>query len=101
MPELTKKEQIQLYVLRPLFMSAVAFVAIALFEVGWPNWFSFLGIATGFFIGNGLAVTFGSSPKKQSQTKSTKKQKVGKVIIYVLLVALFGVLVVRFFLLLE
>ncbi|RNA67093.1 hypothetical protein [Alteribacter keqinensis] len=97
---LTKKEKRRVYLYRPVMMSAAGFVTLILLEVGWPNPVSLFGIMTGFFIGNFLAVKWKPEAVKNGPSKKpSKKQKVGRVVSYILLGTIFFVLLVRFFIL--
>ncbi|MDV2686051.1 hypothetical protein RYX56_16915 [Alkalihalophilus lindianensis] len=94
---LTNKQKWEMYLIRPLLMSMGSFILLHLLEGGIPNPNRMIGITIGFFIGSVILMKFFPDLAMNKGTKHpTKKQKVGRIVLYTLVYGFLLFAVVRF-----
>lgn len=88
----------KVYLIHPLVMSSVAYVTLFLMEGVWPDWASMWPLILGFFTGHFIIAWFFPEKISFKRTKNpTKKQKVGQIILYTMLIGGYSFLIIRFF----
>ncbi|WP_156320994.1 hypothetical protein [Bacillus sp. JCM 19041] len=94
---LTRKQKWRVYLFNPLMMSFTAYVTLFLLEGEFPDGSSIVGLSLGFFVGHFIMGRFYPKQATYKGTKNpTKKQKIGRVILYTFLIGFYLFVVTRF-----
>jgi|SRR5690625_4698 len=93
---LSKKQKWQLYLVRPLIISIFSFVIIFMIEMDWPG-VSFIGIPIGLFTASFfMGIFFPGLVTYKGTNNPTRKQKIGKYILYTIIYGALLFIVIRF-----